>query len=85
MYSIKDELSDYAMPLPFMDCDNAKRYFRTQLENNEFMSTNKNDFSIWYMGLFNTETGEINAQEPKLIERGFKTNGNEEMALPNTD
>lgn len=70
LYSIKDELSDYAAPLPFMDCENAKRYFRTQLEENVFMKNNKKDFSLWYMGLFNAEKGTITENVCELIERG---------------
>lgn len=85
MYSIKDELSDYSAPIPFLNCDGAKRFFRTQLEENEFMRHNKQDFSLWYMGLFDNETGSITENLCKLIERGYQQNGGEEVALPDTD
>lgn len=81
MYTIKDELSEYAAPLPFTDCDNAKRYFRTQLEENVFMKHNKKDFSLWYMGLFDTVTGEMQENFCKLVERGVER-GNEENTIP---
>ena len=84
LYSIKDELGDYAPPIPFKDCATAKRYFRTQLETNEFMKSNKNDFSLWYMGLFNAEKGTITESMCELVERGF-SNGNEKVVLPDTD
>ena len=78
LYSVKDELSDFGPPIPFQDCATAKRYFHTQLETNEFMKSNKNDFSLWYMGLFNAEKGEINPINAELIERGYKKGETEE-------
>lgn len=74
LYSIKDELSEYASPLPFQDEAQAKRYFRYQVESSKLMSDNPEDFSIWEIGTFNTENGYILGTEPKLIERA-KSNG----------
>lgn len=69
LYCIKDELSEYASPLPFQDEAQAKRYFRYTAENNKMMADNPEDFSIWEVGTFNTENGYIIGSKPKLIER----------------
>ena len=72
LYSIKDELNGFAPPVPLANEDVAKRYFREMLETNPTMRLNKADFSIWYIGEFQTTTGSINKSETgvKLIERG---------------
>lgn len=85
LYSIKDELSDYAAPIPFMNCDAAKRWFRTELESKDYLKYNKNDYSLWYQGIYDTETGFINGGMCELVERGHMTNGNKEVELPFTD
>ena len=74
LYSVKDELSEFAAPLPFQDEAQAKRYFRYTAENNKMMADNPEDFSIWEIGTFNSENGYIGNKEPKLIERA-KSNG----------
>ena len=84
MYAIKDELSGFTTPIPFIDCENAKRYFRTQLEDNIYMKYNKKDYSLWYTGLFDEKDGIFKSVGPELIERGY-TNGNEDSIPDNTD
>ena len=69
LYVIKDELSEYASPITIEDDAQAKRYFRFKIENTKMMADNPEDFSIWYTGKFDTETGEIKADKLKLIER----------------
>lgn len=76
LYTIKDELSEFAPPIPLQDEENAKRYLRYKLETDEFMKLAPKDFSIWKCGEMNTETGEVKGMMPKLIERGYENNGN---------
>ena len=70
MYSIKDELNGYTVPIPILSEDLAKRYFKDQILGNPTMKNSKEDFSIWHMGKFDQETGVYQSENPKLIERG---------------
>lgn len=70
MYSIKDELNGYTVPIPILSEDLAKRYFKDQILGNPTMKNSKEDFSIWHMGNFDQETGVYQSENPKLIERG---------------
>lgn len=71
MYAIKDELNGFAPPVPIANEETAKRYFREALNSNPTMKTQPNDFSIWYVGEFYTETGTLTQEtQIKLIERG---------------
>lgn len=74
-YSIKDELNGYTVPIPMVNDDVAKRYFHDQLKENICMKNQPADFSLWYLGQFNTLTGAMTSNEEtkRLLERG---NGN---------
>lgn len=75
LYSIKDELSGYAAPIPFQEENMAIRWFREKLRDGGMMEHNKEDFSLWYMGEFDLNEGQIEAPKtPILVERG-KANG----------
>lgn len=71
MYAIKDELNGFTTPIPFMSEELVKRYMKDQYEGNPTIKNNPEDFSIWHLGEYDTETGiyENNTTGPKLIER----------------
>lgn len=69
MYSIKDELNGYTTPIPIANDELAKRYFKEQINTNTMIKNSKEDFSIWRMGRYNSETGEYKNEVPQLIER----------------
>ena len=69
LYAVKDELSEYASPVTIETEAQAKRYFRHIIETTKMMADNPEDFSIWEVGKFDTETGTIKSKQPKLIER----------------
>lgn len=69
MYSIKDELNGYTTPIPIPNDEVAKRYFKEQVMTNPTIKNSKEDFSIWRMGTFNTETGKYENEVPVLLER----------------
>lgn len=71
-YSIKDELNGYTTPIPMTSDDVARRYFHDQLKDNICMKNQPADFSVWYLGEFDTETGAMVADEHtiRLLERG---------------
>lgn len=72
LYSIKDELSEFAAPIMLKDDNVAKRYFHLQLENTPLLKDNPTDFSIWCVGEVDTNTGIVTGYNvPQLIERGY--------------
>lgn len=73
LYSVKDELSEFAAPIMLKDDAVAKRYFHEMLINTPLLKDNPTDFSIWCVGEVDTVTGICTGyQVPQLIERGQK-------------
>lgn len=70
MYALKDELNGFTPMIPFTSDELAKRYLKDQYESNPTVKNTPSDFSIWYIGAYDTETGTISqAKQPELIER----------------
>lgn len=57
MYAIKDELNGYTVPIPFMSEEIAKRYLKDQYMGNPTIKNSAEDFSLWKIGTFNSESG----------------------------
>lgn len=77
MYAIKDELNGYTCPIPFMSEELAKRYMKDQYNGNPTIKNSAEDFSIWKIGTFDSESGTF-MMEPnglQLVERA-KNYGN---------
>ena len=70
LYAIKDELNGFTAPIPINNDESAKRYFKEMKTHNATIAIQTGDFSIWYIGEFETENGEITNHKPELIERG---------------
>lgn len=71
MYSIKDRLNGYATPIPFVNEDLAKRYFKDHMIGNPTMSNSPEDFELHKMGEFDTEEGIFfNYDGETLVEKG---------------
>ena len=76
LYAVKDDLSEFATPIALMarsDDEIAKRYFRKMCQTTEIMKGNEDQFSLYKVGEYNTESGKITSYEPIMIERGVKT------------
>lgn len=76
LYTIKDELSEYGFPMAFQNRGIAERYFQNLTETDLMIKNNPSDFSLWKIGEFDTEKGEIKTiEQPKLVIRakGVKT------------
>lgn len=69
MYAMKDELNGFVPPIPFPNDEIAKRYLKDNVESNPTVKNTPEDFSMWYLGEFDTELGRMIPNEIKLIER----------------
>ncbi len=69
MYAIKDELNGFTTPIPFPNDGIAKRYLLDQVKENPTIKNSPKDFSIWYIGEFDSELGKMNPEENRLVER----------------
>lgn len=69
MYAMKDELNGFVPPIPFPNDDIAKRYLKDNLESNPTVKNTPEDFSMWYLGEYDTELGRMIPNEIKMIER----------------
>lgn len=72
LYALKDELNGFTSPIPFMNEELAKRYLKDQVMTNPTVKNTPEDFSIWKLGEFDTETGAWTQSNKgvELIERG---------------
>lgn len=67
LYVVKDELSNHFFnPTPFQSKEEAERQFKTNVNNIELWKSNPSDFSLFKVGEYNEETGEITPVMEKI-------------------
>ena len=67
-YSVKDELSNrFLAPVLMMSEDEAKRQFKSQINHIEIWKDNPSDFSLYCLGSFNEETGQLIGSPTKIV------------------
>lgn len=67
-YCVKDELAnEFLLPGLFKDENLAKRSFKTEVCNNPLWKENSSDFSLFGLGTFDNETGEIVSKVEKIV------------------
>lgn len=72
LYSIKDEYTGFAPPVTFANKQIAKRWFKEMKTENITVKTSPEDFSLYYMGTFDSDNGKMVPPEnfyPELVER----------------
>lgn len=91
LFTIRDRMTEFGFPIPVENEQSAKRYFRSKVSNEPMLKDNPEDFSLWYIGTFDTEKGTINAvAEPIIIDGKYipyeeeETNG-EKINIQNTN
>lgn len=73
IYTIRDEASATYMALQLNENnDVAIRNFDYAMVNNEMMKFSPSDFSLWYIGDYDDETGLIEAKNPLKLKVGVK-------------
>ena len=77
MYAIKDELSGFSYPIPLPSDRDAKAWFQEKMINTKVMLDNPNDFALYYIGTYDTESATF-IQHPskdiKEIKKGVERN-----------
>ena len=63
MYSLKDRLNGFTTPIPLASDEVAERWFMEMRTENITVKLNPQDFELWYMGEFDTETGVMTDNE----------------------
>lgn len=67
IYAVKDELTDTFLQPTFMDNDlEVTRIFEFQVNNTPLWKDNASDYSLYKLGMFNEQTGEIISKIEKL-------------------
>lgn len=74
MYSIKDRLNGFIPPIPLANEETAQRWFKEMITENITMKLSPNDFGLWYLGKWNTETGifENDVREVVYVQNGLQ-------------
>lgn len=73
IYTVRDEPSQAFMALQVHDNDElAIRSFDFAMSSNEMMKFRPEDFSLWYVGDYDSTTGIIEGRAPKILKRGEK-------------
>lgn len=66
--AVKDELSGYFLtPIFVRNISEAQRSFEWQINNNAIWKDNPADFSLWRLGFFDEETGQVANDIEKLM------------------
>ena len=67
-YAVKDELSNRFLAPVLMNSEaEAKRQFKSQINNIQIWKDNPSDFSLYCLGSFNEETGQLIGSPVKLV------------------
>ena len=76
IYTVRDEPSEAFMALQLHQFDDlAIRAFDFAMSTNDLMKFRPEDFSLWYLGVYDDQTGLIDPASPKVIKRGVKRSG----------
>ena len=67
MYSIKDRLNGYIPPVPFNNQQIAERWFKEMLAENVTMRMSPEDFGLWKLGEWDSDTGEWIADIKEVV------------------
>lgn len=68
LYSVKDELTQtYLQPAYFNSEAEAKRMFKTQINNIDLWKDNSSDYSLYKVGTWDNETGTLIPIQEKII------------------
>lgn len=68
LFSIRDSLVGFGIPFSADNDAVAMRYFDQAIQQpNSIYSLNKNNFDLYSVGFFDTESGEIEPVQPKYI------------------
>lgn len=68
VYAVKDELTNmFFAPMYYKSEAEAKRHFKTQMNNNPDWKYNSSDYGFYKLGTFNDETGEFVSEVSKEI------------------
>lgn len=70
IYSIKDNVAGFLQPTYSLYETQALRDFSYACNQPGLMNFKPEDYSLWYVGSFDTETGEVESIVPKLIIHG---------------
>ena len=70
MYSIKDRLQNFIPPVPMANEDIAQRWFKEMMHENTTMKLAPEDFGLWKLGEWNSDTGEWTEDIREVIYRG---------------
>lgn len=69
LYSYKDELTGFAAPFVFKNDGDAIRSFKTMVnDDTTIFAASPKDYSLYSIGEFNEETGEIKTDIVKLVD-----------------
>lgn len=78
MYAIRDEAAAaYCPPAIEQYDDIAIRKFRMAIEGDATINFAPADFSLWYLGEYDNESGILYPAQPRLIMRGDDKSGKE--------
>ena len=67
LYSIKDRLQGFIPPVPFANEQIAQRWYREMLSEQLTMKMSPEDFALYYIGEWDSDTGKITNNEPKEV------------------
>lgn len=67
IYSIKDNVGGFLQPTYDLTEQSAYRNFSYAVNQPGLMNFKPEDYSLWFVGVFDSDTGEVEKVVPKLI------------------
>lgn len=66
LYSINDKKDGMTCPIPMSNESVAIRWYLSNREHNNDMKFTPDDFELWHIGTFDTETGELKDERREI-------------------
>lgn len=70
MYAIKDRLTGFTTPIPLSNDEVALRWFKELTETDTSVRVSPDDYSLYHMGTYDSETGEYTNDIKEVVRNG---------------
>ena len=70
MYSIKDKINGYTIPIAYPNHESARRHFEIEWKRNPVLMYSPEDFYMAYIGEFDDQTGIYENKREEIIANG---------------
>lgn len=78
LYAIKDKLNGYLFPNHYPNDETARRAMKLVREEDQMIKSNPDDYEMWYIGTYETESAIMENNDIYPVERNFEERSDKE-------